>query len=427
MNTQLSLFAAPASAPLPAPTPTRKTPWPLTLRVNREQNYALLTSDKAPFATQLLLQAARSVGLPVRDNAVLIAPVGYTALGDIGGEFLKYLARQHPDRELQVWRTTVTETNPAPAEAAPQLDPKTLTAPRSRGNSKNRSTNRSQNRSAPPEAAPEPPSKLAALAQADPGHILVVCPAPVAPEPYAPPIARAARHTWPVNLTVYANGQTVITAADWGLELFRQTATRHNYPTDGNAVVTVVRRADEQLPWEEANVRLDDRAAAFIADLPHTKLHWYFELRDLPLPERYAPASPDSDVPEDEDRPTGWDHVYVIDCEDTRADLLTAGDLVDVTATAHEAGFKIPVAVTRALWAVIEDIPPAHSYQSERGRLWDLVSMAYLAARRNPDADAVHFRLIMHHQNRVYLDVAMRCGPGDDAAPVITLLLTDEE
>jgi hypothetical protein len=32
-----------------------------------------------------------------------------------------------------------------------------------------------------------------------------------------------------VNLTVYANGQTVITVADWGLELFRQTATHHNY------------------------------------------------------------------------------------------------------------------------------------------------------------------------------------------------------
>jgi hypothetical protein len=132
-------------------------------------------------------------------------------------------------------------------------------------------------------------------------------------------------------------------------------------------------------------------------------------------------------VSETGDEPTGWDHIYTIDLEDSRADQLAAGDLVDVTDTAREAGFqssrrRYPRVVGRH-----RDIPPAHSYQSVRGRLWDLVSMAYLAARKNPDADVVHFKLIMHHENRTYLDVAMRCGPGDDAAPVITLLLVDEE
>lgn len=35
----------------------------------------------------------------------------------------------------------------------------------------------------------------------------------------------------------------------------------------------------------------------------------------------------------------------------TRADLLEDGDLVDVSALAQEAGFRVPVAVTRAVWA----------------------------------------------------------------------------
>ncbi|WP_325176197.1 DUF6573 family protein, partial [Xanthomonas hortorum] len=35
----------------------------------------------------------------------------------------------------------------------------------------------------------------------------------------------------------------------------------------------------------------------------------------------------------------------------TRANLLEDGDLVDVSALAREAGFKVPVAVTRAVWA----------------------------------------------------------------------------
>lgn len=37
----------------------------------------------------------------------------------------------------------------------------------------------------------------------------------------------------------------------------------------------------------------------------------------------------------------------------TRAQALADGELVDVSQTAIEAGFRVPVAITRALWAAI--------------------------------------------------------------------------
>ena len=35
----------------------------------------------------------------------------------------------------------------------------------------------------------------------------------------------------------------------------------------------------------------------------------------------------------------------------TRAQLIEDGDLIDVSETAREAGFTVPVAITRAAWA----------------------------------------------------------------------------
>ena len=68
----------------------------------------------------------------------------------------------------------------------------------------------------------------------------------------------------------------------------------------------------------------------------------------------------------------------------TRADALADGVLVDVTATAGEAGFRIPVALTQSVWADVNDLSGRHVSrgQSPEGRLWDLLFMAAHAARR---------------------------------------------
>lgn len=119
----------------------------------------------------------------------------------------------------------------------------------------------------------------------------------------------------------------------------------------------------------------------------------------------------------------------------SRAQALDDGYLIDVTETAREAGFRFPVALTRAAWEDCvswndEDTTRKHWPQDESGRLWDVLSMArfYMrgAVRRNPAAD--HFALQVlrvpregrGHKARIVTLVA-HVGPGDSAEPVITI------
>jgi type I site-specific restriction endonuclease len=72
-------------------------------------------------------------------------------------------------------------------------------------------------------------------------------------------------------------------------------------------------------------------------------------------------------------------HIY------TRAQALEDGVLVDVSETAREAGFKIPVAVTRAVWdqyiAWTDEDTNNQTIQDEAGRLWDVLWMLMCAIK----------------------------------------------
>jgi hypothetical protein len=114
----------------------------------------------------------------------------------------------------------------------------------------------------------------------------------------------------------------------------------------------------------------------------------------------------------------------------TRADAIEDGVLIDVSEMAREAGFRWPVAVTQAVWATIEAIPPKlQGFQDVEGRLWDVLYMGRLAARRG--GQEIHYKLIMDrnengHRLR-YLTLKAVCGPGDDFEPVITIMLPGED
>ena len=72
-------------------------------------------------------------------------------------------------------------------------------------------------------------------------------------------------------------------------------------------------------------------------------------------------------------------HVY------TRAQALADGELVDVTTTAAEAGFRIPVALTRAVWADCVEWTDAdtkrQTVQDEAGRKWEQTKAERKAAK----------------------------------------------
>ena len=121
-----------------------------------------------------------------------------------------------------------------------------------------------------------------------------------------------------------------------------------------------------------------------------------------------------------------WDLVSVY----TRAQALADGVLVDVTETAAEAGFKYPVAVTRRVWdEVVTPDPRSVKWgQSERGRLWDVVWMFIVAGKRSA-ASTIHYRLsvIMKERQARLITLKAICGPGDDGAPVITIMFPEED
>ena len=106
----------------------------------------------------------------------------------------------------------------------------------------------------------------------------------------------------------------------------------------------------------------------------------------------------------------------------TREQAIEDGFLIDVTDTAREAGFVYPVAVTRAVWERYVTVPKGVSGQDEDGRLWDIVWMGWIAARRETaDRSCLLYRLLVRNDNRRAQLVTLKaiCGPGWSASPMI--------
>ncbi|HVH73295.1 MAG TPA: DUF6573 family protein [Stellaceae bacterium] len=118
----------------------------------------------------------------------------------------------------------------------------------------------------------------------------------------------------------------------------------------------------------------------------------------------------------------------------SRAQALEDGVLVDVSSQAEEAGFKVPVAVTTAVWALcVPSDAAAAAGESEIGRLWDVLWMCVVATRRLQAArrvdDTIYFSVEMtdaEGKKRLH-NLWAKCGPGDEAEPVVTIMLRGED
>lgn len=130
----------------------------------------------------------------------------------------------------------------------------------------------------------------------------------------------------------------------------------------------------------------------------------------------------------------GWDspiHIY------TRSQALADGVLVDVSEMAREAGFRVAVALTRSAWedcvawTEVDSRRQTRALQDSVGRLWDVLWLASLAAKRGR-GDRVAFEIY-----RVPRDgktarpkqthLQMQIGPGDAGEPVISIMLPGED
>jgi hypothetical protein len=134
-----------------------------------------------------------------------------------------------------------------------------------------------------------------------------------------------------------------------------------------------------------------------------------------------------SPAQESDANPEGWDLIHRY----TRAQAIADGSLVDVSETAREAGIRIPVAVTRAVWneyvALTETAERAGN--SERGRLCDIVWMMRFGMQKHRSESSFLFQLYVVTDSIDPSQVELRavCDGGDDGEPVITVLLPDED
>lgn len=115
----------------------------------------------------------------------------------------------------------------------------------------------------------------------------------------------------------------------------------------------------------------------------------------------------------------------------SRQEALDDGVLVDVTATAREAGFRYPVAVTRTVWERIVEPDEASRTvgQSAEGRLWDVLWMLRAAIRRGPGhTDTLHYQLLVVQEGQPASPVTLKavCGPDDDRSPCVTVMLPED-
>ncbi len=117
----------------------------------------------------------------------------------------------------------------------------------------------------------------------------------------------------------------------------------------------------------------------------------------------------------------------------TRKQALEDGVLVDITSIAKEAGFCCPVAITRAAWADCVEWSESDSkrqmHQDETGRLWDVVYMSSLAARRGGTEIRYQIHRLPRGGRGVCGRVArlkMLAGSGDNGELVITILIPGE-
>ena len=120
----------------------------------------------------------------------------------------------------------------------------------------------------------------------------------------------------------------------------------------------------------------------------------------------------------------------------TRAMAIEDGVLHDVTETAKECGFRMPVAVTDTIWrrwVTVDHRPELLEVgQSTEARLRDLLMVLWFHIRRLPkdaNTDRLTFtvRFLMDAKEETVEDALLTadCGPGDAGEPVVTVLLPE--
>ncbi|MCK9412109.1 MAG: hypothetical protein M0Q53_07390 [Prolixibacteraceae bacterium] len=138
---------------------------------------------------------------------------------------------------------------------------------------------------------------------------------------------------------------------------------------------------------------------------------------------------------------TGWKIVSTY----TRAEAVKDGVQVAIPKEiSSEAGIKFPVFITQKVYNKYVSVPKGMDYQNEDGRLWDILYMFSMKARKSNSA-LLLFDFVCHlpdnddwtlfekicERNRLLREVTLKAIVSpldlDDPQPAITILLPDED
>ena len=126
----------------------------------------------------------------------------------------------------------------------------------------------------------------------------------------------------------------------------------------------------------------------------------------------------------------------------SRRQAIEDGVLVDVSEVITPCPFKYPVAMTLAAWAAtIEAGGTWHKDgdgesltlpggQDVQGRTWDVFMTMLATIRAGGSTARVKFAVVVDtngNGRKTRVELESICGPGDDASPVITIMLQGED
>jgi hypothetical protein len=108
----------------------------------------------------------------------------------------------------------------------------------------------------------------------------------------------------------------------------------------------------------------------------------------------------------------------------SRKQAIEDGVLVDLTQIDPiRRAFKYHVACTDTVWNIIEATTKL-AHQDLNGIGHDIATMALFAIRLSKGGDTIKFKVSIAGTTHVF---KLHIGPGDTAAPVITLMLPNED
>jgi hypothetical protein len=127
-----------------------------------------------------------------------------------------------------------------------------------------------------------------------------------------------------------------------------------------------------------------------------------------------------------------WEGVDVISAY-SRAEAIDDGVLVDLMqgdmGKLCKEHYKYPIACTSAVWGLVEQsVSKPEHLNDVLGVLHDILTMSKNGHERSDDPSACQFQVIITGTgNQDVHDLKMRCGPGDEGEPVLTLMLVTED